>query len=356
MAEAAACFPSIPEKPNLKKDECQLDSSVCGVILDMVTKKGIKMKISCPVCHRNYEIEDQYVGQQFDCPSCKTRFTAGVIVPAQPIEVKTNVKQGAIIGAWACLSLGVILNIISNLLFLLFSPLYLAAFILGIAAMVQRRVAGGITVLLLSVVLPPCIILTNIARFANDIKMAADDQEKKQTISVQDSPSSSKQPGVPALTIKNELEGLCGIKFGTEFPKNNNPRNGKLTSGEIMYRVNPMKKFMGFTDYYVMTTPISQKIYSIWLSQNFKESAEAREEFEKVSTILENHYKIKGEREISFDPLQTYRFDNGRIVLKCDLGFGENTLEIRAYSDEFEELNEQEKKEAAIKSTDTSAL
>ena len=48
------------------------------------------MKISCPVCHRNYEIEDQYVGQQFDCPSCKTRFTAGVIVPAQPIEVKTS--------------------------------------------------------------------------------------------------------------------------------------------------------------------------------------------------------------------------------------------------------------------------
>lgn len=329
------------------------------------------MKISCPICHQNYEIEDQYVGQQFDCPSCKNRFTAEATPTAQPIKIKTNVKQGAIIGAWVCLFLGIVLNIFTNLLFFLYGPLYLAAFILGITAMAQRRVVGGVIVLILSLILPTSIITFNIARFASEISNYDNKAEKKENVSTQASQSSStqvlesssKQPTVPTPTAtptpkaKKILEGLCGFKFGTEFPKNNNPKNGKLTTGEIMYRIYPTKKFAGFTDYYVLTTPISQQIYSIWLSQNFEMSSVAREEFDKICTILENHYKIKGKDDyFSIDSTRTYNFDNGRIVLKLNTGLSNHTLEIRAYSDEFEELNTQEKKEIAIKTTDTSAL
>ncbi len=72
-------------------------------------------------------------------------------------EVKTNVKQGALIGAVACFAIGIILMFISLWSFIIYSPLFLAAFILSIVAMSQKRVAGGLIMLLLTLIVPPVL-------------------------------------------------------------------------------------------------------------------------------------------------------------------------------------------------------
>lgn len=69
--------------------------------------------------------------------------------------VQTNVKQGALVGGWVCLGVGIFFLISSGWTFMFYLPLFLAAFVLSIVAMAQRRVAGGIGLLLATLMLPP---------------------------------------------------------------------------------------------------------------------------------------------------------------------------------------------------------
>jgi hypothetical protein len=90
-----------------------------------------------------------------------------------PNEVTTNVKQGAIIGGWVCLGLGLIFMVWSLLFFVLYGPLYLAAFILSIAAMSQRRILGGVSLLVATLVVPSVLGLILFAsrttKFAKEV-------------------------------------------------------------------------------------------------------------------------------------------------------------------------------------------
>jgi len=69
-------------------------------------------------------------------------------------EVTANVKQGAVIGGWVCFVLGVGAMYLSMWSFVIYGPLFLVAFILSIIAMSQRRVIGGISLLLATLVIP----------------------------------------------------------------------------------------------------------------------------------------------------------------------------------------------------------
>ena len=80
----------------------------------------------------------------------------GAFTPQQaaPAVVQTNVKQGALIGGVACFAIGIILMFLSMWSFVIYGPLFLVAFILSIVAMAQRRVLGGILLLLATLVVP----------------------------------------------------------------------------------------------------------------------------------------------------------------------------------------------------------
>jgi hypothetical protein len=74
-------------------------------------------------------------------------------------EVMTNVKQGAFLGGCVCLLLASIFIYYSSLWFIFYVPLLLAAFILSIVAMAQKRILGGVFLLLGTIVIPPFIII-----------------------------------------------------------------------------------------------------------------------------------------------------------------------------------------------------
>jgi hypothetical protein len=66
----------------------------------------------------------------------------------------TQAKQGAVIGGWICFSLGLLLQYFSLWTFFLYGPLFFVAFVLSIIAMAQRRIVGGLALLLLTLVVP----------------------------------------------------------------------------------------------------------------------------------------------------------------------------------------------------------
>lgn len=75
-------------------------------------------------------------------------------------QVSKPPKQGAVIGGWVCLVLATALMVVTLLTFFLYFPLFLAAFVLGIVAIAQKRLINGVTILLLSVAIPLVLGLT----------------------------------------------------------------------------------------------------------------------------------------------------------------------------------------------------
>ena len=133
-----------------------------------------ELKFNCPHCKQPLEAPEDYFGQTIECPSCNGSIQVPMppgrvpapqntyIPPQSPSsrpnsEVKTNVKQGALIGALVCFAIGIVLMFFSLWTFIIYSPLFLAAFILSIVAMAQKRIAGGIGALLLTLIVPPLL-------------------------------------------------------------------------------------------------------------------------------------------------------------------------------------------------------
>lgn len=121
--------------------------------------------MQCPACE--HEAPQSEFGEQLRCPACGA-FYAKVMALKQrreeaqrqqaavaaPPEKPSIQRQGAVIGGWACLFLGTALMFWTLFSFLLYLPLFIAAFALGIVAIAQRRLWNGIPILLLSVAIP----------------------------------------------------------------------------------------------------------------------------------------------------------------------------------------------------------
>ena len=126
---------------------------------------------NCQHCGQSLEAPNDMLGEIIDCPSCGIKVELKKMEavqsdqpriessPAQSQTVETNVKQGALIGAIVCFALGIILMLLSLWSFIIYSPLFLASFILSIVAMSQKRITGGIIILLLTLIVPPVLFL-----------------------------------------------------------------------------------------------------------------------------------------------------------------------------------------------------
>ena len=72
-----------------------------------------------------------------------------------PVPQPQAARSKAIAAGWACMAIGLLLVFVSPLgMLLLYGPLFLAAFILSIVGMAQGRIASGIVLLLLSIIVP----------------------------------------------------------------------------------------------------------------------------------------------------------------------------------------------------------
>ena len=171
------------------------------------------MSIKCPHCKKLISVPPHLLGRQAICPACQGKFQlpsfqtspisssptaippdlpatnqaptestkvcpycgeqvlytakkckhCGEFLGKQPHpfqgEVRTNIKQGALIGGWVCAVLGIVMMFVSLGLFFIYAPLFLVAFILSITAMAQRRIVGGILLLLFTIIVLPILLI-----------------------------------------------------------------------------------------------------------------------------------------------------------------------------------------------------
>ncbi len=74
-------------------------------------------------------------------------------IPSPPSPQRPQSK--AVAAGWLCFVIGLVLVFVSPMgMLLLYAPLFLAAFVLSIVGMAQGRIAGGLVLLLISIVVP----------------------------------------------------------------------------------------------------------------------------------------------------------------------------------------------------------
>ena len=105
-------------------------------------------------------------------------------------EVKTNVKQGALIGGCVCFALGIIFMFISLWTIIIYTPLFFAAFVLSIAAMAQRKILGGVLLLIGTVIIPPTLFFA-IPAFKKVRAIATQIETQTTSLPAQQTPSSA---------------------------------------------------------------------------------------------------------------------------------------------------------------------
>lgn len=121
------------------------------------------IQFHCPHCAQSIEAPEDMRGQILDCPNCGNAIQVHELTSPYPpagqpaTEVQTNVKQGGLIGAFACFVIGLLFMVWSMLSFIIYGPLFFAAFVLSIIAMAQKRILGGLLMLLATLIIPPVI-------------------------------------------------------------------------------------------------------------------------------------------------------------------------------------------------------
>lgn len=137
------------------------------------------IRFSCRFCNQPLEAPNDMERELIDCPACKKTIEIPAIrhevpikppsamstppqpvqgcyaIPPAPASARTSPKETAAIAGCICFGLGIAFMFLSLATFFIYVPLFLVAFILSIVAMARGRIATGIILLLLTLVVPP---------------------------------------------------------------------------------------------------------------------------------------------------------------------------------------------------------
>jgi len=145
----------------------------------------------------------------FDLPSPVAPPAPAYQVPrpasSESHTVMTNVKQGAIIGGWVCFGLGILFMLWSLVLFFLYGPFFLVAFVLSIVAMSQRRVLGGVALLIATLLVPTILgavlFATRTKKFADHMSKALEKSSVTESRRVSDSGTTTDAGSSPESVV-----------------------------------------------------------------------------------------------------------------------------------------------------------
>jgi hypothetical protein len=169
----------------------------------------------CPHCTQSIEAPEDMRGQILDCPNCGKPIQVHELTSPYPPggrpadEVQPNVKQGALIGAITCFVLGLLFMVWSLLTFFIYGPLFFAAFVLSIIALAQKRILGGLLVLLATLIIPPVIGL-----FLAAARAPAAAETFSQAMDQAMQPNTSAKPSKPSSARCNPHEPQPGPRPG----------------------------------------------------------------------------------------------------------------------------------------------
>jgi hypothetical protein len=179
------------------------------------------IEFSCSNCGQHISVDESGAGLTAQCPTCSqnlvvpARTVEALLIPPLtpavviPKEVQTNVKQGALIGGCVCFFVAAVCLVAPFPTFFLWMPLALAAFILSIAAMSQGRVAGGLALLLVTIIGVPILWVYGVQQFGKAFSEALKTSTHESTPSLKtasESPTTEKT-SVP-VRVASQADGF----------------------------------------------------------------------------------------------------------------------------------------------------
>jgi len=155
----------------------------------------------------------------------------------------------------------------------------------------------------------------------------------------------------------DKIEGAFGIKLGDVFDPASAIGTSKLTDGTPMYEFSTTNGFRSFKTYYVLITPTTHKIYSIWGIGSVENTESGQKEQAVVMELLKKKYGVEEQQGV-FDTIgDVKRIDQGnRYIITKLTGFVDVTIDIRYYDSDLDKLAETERIAAETKKTDDSGL
>ena len=121
------------------------------------------IRFMCPHCAQSIEAPEDMRGQILDCPNCGKplqvhELTSPFPAGGHPASASLpETKSGVLIAAAICLGIGILLMFLSLLTAFIFGPLFFASLVLSIVAIAQKRVLGGVLMLLATLIIPAVI-------------------------------------------------------------------------------------------------------------------------------------------------------------------------------------------------------
>lgn len=343
----------------------------------------MEIKVECSNCGQHVLLDDFAAGQTFACPGCgqsispRPAFASApppaVAVPVSARELQTNVKQGAAIGGWVSFGLAAIIMFIPIPTWFIYGPLFLASFILGIVAISQKRIASGVTLLLANVIGAPVLFIValaiGIATWSGALDRARQRATERSTTGItnrvedgspavaSDPTPVAARPVAAATPAVEKIEGAFGKRLGDIFHPAQAVGTSKLTDGTPMYEFATTTGFRSFKRYYVMVTPTTHKIYSIWGIGSVENTEAGKKEQAVIMELLRQKYGV-AEKEGLFDSLGDVKrvTQRDRYVVTKLTGFANVTIEIRYYDQQMEKLAEKERLASEVQRADKTGL
>ena len=127
------------------------------------------IRFKCHNCGQSFVVDDSATGHVYSCTCCSAAVTVPPAVPPvipaeMPVKVAPTFKRWAINAGWICFSAGAVALLIPLVsTFFIYFPLLLGSFVLGIIALVQKRVAAGISLLAANIIGVPIIFVISLA-------------------------------------------------------------------------------------------------------------------------------------------------------------------------------------------------
>lgn len=152
--------------------------------------------------------------------------------------------------------------------------------------------------------------------------------------------------------------GAFGINFGEKLSNLKVIEKLSLTSGKPLYKVqapSPLKNTL--EEYYVIVTPKTQEVHTIWGDTYYQRSERAKCQVNKdnIVSLLENKYG-NSKPATDFNVYDDRKIEVGDVSIYAtckDLG---SLLSIRYFNNSLIEKNEKEEKELLLEKTDASML
>jgi len=155
----------------------------------------------------------------------------------------------------------------------------------------------------------------------------------------------------------DKIEGAFGKKLGDVFDPSSAIGTSKLTDGTPMYEFSTTNGFRSFKTYYVLITPTTHKIYSIWGIGSVENTEAGQKEQAVVMELLKKKYGVDEKQGILDTMGDVKRIDQGnRYVITKLNGFMDVTIDIRYYDSDLDKLAEAERLAAETKKADSSGL